>query len=206
MSGLRWGFFVVWEGVQDLPIYKEKKMFRRYIFNLSVVHTLARRGAMKSFFAAMLLPWLMMTSITTNPTASAINGNSGMHPSNLGQLTGTIENPPPRHGPGHDYGAIGDESDPPMSSPAISPFTYTVNGYTVVLLTHGPGHDFGVLGDEYKSAMNLGYSSPITYTVNGYTIVRRSELGPLTGTTDNSHLNRGPGHDYGVLGDEYRLP
>ena len=171
-------------------------MFGKYLFRLYVAYILAKRCAMKACFTAMLLPWLMMANLptTSNPIANAINGNSVTRHSDFGQLTETIDNPPPLHGPGHDYGAIGDESDPPMSSPAISPFTYTVNGFTVVrrselgaltgtidnsLLTRGPGHDFGVIGDEYKSAMSMPTTSPFTYTVNGFTVVRRSELGPL---------------------------
>ena len=52
--------------------------------------------------------------------------------------------------------------------------------------------------------MSLPAISPITDTVNGFTVVRRSEFGPLTGTGNDPVLARGPGHDFGVLGDEYK--
>jgi hypothetical protein len=133
-------------------------------------------GAILASFGVAILPGSIRFTGT-------LNGKSEMHPSDLGQLTETIGNPQPRHGPGHDYGAIGDGSDPSMSLPAISPFTYTVNGFTVVrhsefepltgtvndpLLTRGPGQDFGAIGDEYNPAMSLPAICPFTYTVNGY--------------------------------------
>ena len=69
---------------------------------------------------------------------------------------------------------------------------------------HWPGHDFGAIGN----ASSLGSHRPAAvmpfyYSLHNGTIVERSsELGPLTGTIDNSIPTRGPGHDFGAIGGE----
>jgi hypothetical protein len=98
-------------------------------------------------------------------------------------------------------------------------FTGTVNGnmdvksYELVslngtvgysLLPSRPIHDPGVTGGTSDPGVGLPSAYPISYTVNGFTVVRRSEFGPLTGTVNEPVLTRGPGHDFGVLGDEYK--
>jgi hypothetical protein len=63
-----------------------------------------------------------------------------------------------------------------------------------------PGHDFGAI----YGATDLGISMPvdpplITYWVNGLMVVRRSELGPLTGTFEDPLPKIEPGHDFGAI-------
>jgi hypothetical protein len=69
---------------------------------------------------------------------------------------------------------------------------------------HLPGHNFGAINtasslDSYRPAAVM----PFHYTINNGTIINRnSELGPLTGTLNNSLPTRGPGHDYGAIGGD----
>ena len=69
---------------------------------------------------------------------------------------------------------------------------------------HWPGHDFGAIVDGSSFDRYLPANViPFYYTVYNGTIVKRnSELGPLTGTVDNSLTTRGPGHDFGAIGGD----
>jgi hypothetical protein len=83
----------------------------------------------------------------------------------------------------------------------LLPLTGTV-GYS--LFPSRPMHDPGVTGSTSDPGVGSPSANPISYTVNGFIVVRRSELGPLTGTVNDPLLTHGPGHDFGVLGDEYK--
>jgi len=107
------------------------------------------------------------------------------------------------------------------------PITYTVNGYTVVRRSElgpltgtvtnavvdlvpitgnnpvqatGPGHDYGAIGNVSDLPVSVSPASTFNYTIHGITVVRRSELGPLTGTAYSPLPRVGPGHDYGAIG------
>jgi hypothetical protein len=72
------------------------------------------------------------------------------------------------------------------------------------LLPSRPMHDLGVTGGTSDPGVGSPSANPISYTEHGFTVVRRSEFGPLIGTVNDALLTRGPGHDFGVLGDEYK--
>ena len=133
------------------------------LFTLSAAIPWAKRHVPKFLLAASLLVSSAMTYIPINaPFTYPANGNSVVRRSELGPLTGTTYNSATAHGPGHDFGAFGNEIDFVVSLPAARPFSYMLNGNT---------------------------------------IVRRSELGPLTGTVDSSLPAPRPGHDFGAIGD-----
>lgn len=69
---------------------------------------------------------------------------------------------------------------------------------------HWPGHDFGAIVAASSLDSHLPAAvMPFYYSLhNGTIVVRNSELGPLTGTADNSLQTRGPGHDFGAIGGD----
>ncbi len=105
------------------------------------------------------------------------------------------------HLPGHDFGAIYSGQDPLANSNLNIPrFSYTVGGQLVSRSSElGPltGYTYDILpadqGSEVSGAISVA-SSPIiaspliTYTIAGQTMVRDSELGPLTGYTEDALL------------------
>lgn len=151
-------------------------MFAKNSPRLSGVSALVKRGTMRSYLAAALLPLLIMAGLQTpgssktNTPASVIpfyysifNGNIVKRNSELGPLTGTLDNSLTARGPGDDFSAIVYRSslDTYLAAPVI-PFYYSI--------------------------------------FNGSIVKRNSELGPLTGTLENSLTARGPGHDFGTIG------
>lgn len=67
------------------------------------------------------------------------------------------------------------------------------------LQVHFLGHNFGAINGAFDPGLSLADISPFSYKFAGITVERRSELGPLTGTTDyplQAHL---PGHDFGAI-------
>jgi hypothetical protein len=63
-----------------------------------------------------------------------------------------------------------------------------------------PGHDFGAIYGSSDLGSSLRVDPPLlAYQVNGQMLVRRSELGPLTGTIDASIAPHRPGHDFGAI-------
>ena len=139
-------------------------MFSKNMLNLSDALSLVKQCFMKLYFAALLLPLLVMTSMQTSgsPNTYTFIGNTVMQHANFIPSTGMNDNAPIQHYPGHDFNAL--YAHPNLDNSllkAAGPFSYTLSQGTIV--------------------------------------VRRSELGPLTGTVGNSLPIRGPGHDFGAI-------
>lgn len=136
-------------------------MFAKDYFKLSGVIPLVKRCTRRSYFAAVLLPLLLMTSLPTSssPNTDTFVGNTLMQHTNTIPSTGMIGNVPSQHWPGHDFGAIVNESSLDRYLPAAEmPFYYTLYNGTVVprnselgplvgtannsLPTPKPGHGF----------------------------------------------------------------
>lgn len=144
------------------------------LFTLSDVIGWGKRHIVKLFLAASLLACYGIDQLPDDwPITYTVNGYIVMRPSEMGPLTGTVynamidiipitgEGPVQARGPGHDYGAIVNLSNPAVSVSPANAISYTVNGYTIVRpsefgpLTQtfnkppppvGPGHDYGAIG------------------------------------------------------------
>ena len=142
-------------------------MFTNNLPKLCGVIALAKGSAMRSFLAAALLPLMVIAGFQSPGSSNTYTliGNEVVQHAKFTVSSGKIGNAPTRTWPGHDFGAIVDESNLDIYLPAVNPFFYTL--------------------------------------FNGSIVKRNSELGPLTGILYNPHitLSRGPGHDFGVIGD-----
>lgn len=79
----------------------------------------------------------------------------------------------------------------------LRPLTITVDNTQQSLR---PGHDFGAIYGSTTLSSSSQIEAPLlAYWVNGQMVVRRSELGPLTGTVDEPLPKLGPGHDFGAI-------
>jgi hypothetical protein len=110
-------------------------MFAKDYFKLSGVITLVKRCTWRSYFAAVLLPLLLMVSLPTfsGPNSDTFVGNTLMQHTNSIPSTGMIGNAPSQHWPGHDFGAIVNESSLDRYLPAAEmPFYYTLYNGTIV--------------------------------------------------------------------------
>jgi hypothetical protein len=147
-----------------ISLKEETKMFAKNLPGLSGVIALAKRCIMRSYFAAAIMPLLLMTSMQTpgSPSTYTYIGNAVMQHANFEPTAGMIGNAPTQHWPGHDFGAIANESSLAEYLPAATPFYYTLYNGNIVkrnsefgpltgtvdysLTTRGPGHDFGAIG------------------------------------------------------------
>lgn len=107
------------------------------------------------------------------PLIYTVNGNTVVRRSELGPLTGTVTN------------AVVDQVPLTGANPVQA---------------IGPGHDYGAIGIGSEFPVSVSPASTFVYTIHGNTVVRRSELGPLTGTVYGPLPGIGPGHDYGAIG------
>lgn len=109
-------------------------MFAKDYFKLSGVITLVKRCTWRSYFAAVLLPLLLMVSLPTfsGPNSDTFVGNTLMQHTNSIPSTGMIGNAPSQHWPGHDFGAIVNESSLEEYLPAAAPFYYTLYNGNIV--------------------------------------------------------------------------
>jgi hypothetical protein len=98
-----------------------------------------------------------------------------------------IDNPVIQARPGHDFGAISSISSQKVAVAQHRPghdfgAISSVSSQQVPLVQHRSGHDFGAISNvsQLNTASSIAHNFP--YKINGNTVVRRSELGPLTGT------------------------
>ena len=109
-------------------------MFAKNLSGLSGVIAVFKRCAMRSYLVVALLPLLVMAGMWTpgSPNTYTFIGNSVMQHASFIPSTGKIGNAPSQHWPGHDFGAIVNESSLEEYLPAAAPFYYTLYNGNIV--------------------------------------------------------------------------
>jgi hypothetical protein len=181
-------------------------MYNKPLSTLSTVIALGMRVAAKLLLGASLLAVSGAAAMpTSRPFSYSIHGATVVRRSELGPLTGTEAYSLTTTRPDQELGPVRYASNLDIfQPPTLRTFTYSLfNGNVVVRRSElgpltgtldnftripGPGHDFGVIGGvAFFESNQPAAASPFTYTLpNGNVVVRRSELGPLTETVDNS--------------------